>query len=88
MIRVHEEFKMQFDKMRKESNESHKKLIEVVTAKKELENRYESEMAHLKNSIEVRQRELDELSSKMILPMDTDVLRIKMLKELEGPHRI
>jgi hypothetical protein len=38
--------------------------------------------------LEVKQRELDQMVQKMQLPVDIDIVRMKIQKELEGKHRI
>ena len=45
-------------------------------------------MKHLKHLMEQRQSEIDDLQRKVFAPLDTDMLRIKLMKELEAPHQI
>ena len=61
LFTLHEEFKQQYERVRGECEESHRKLVEVVTQKKELEAEYEAQISHLKKAFELRQRELDEM---------------------------
>ena len=45
-------------------------------------------MNHIKYQFESGQREFDDQHSKMMQPMDHDMLRVKILKEIEAPHKI
>lgn len=45
-------------------------------------------MADLKRAIEVKQRELEQLHQKLALPVDTDILRMKIAKDVESRHRL
>lgn len=36
----------------------------------------------------MKQREIDQLSQKLALPVDTDILRMKIMKDVESRHRI
>ena len=42
----------------------------------------------MKRGIEQKQRELEALQAKMALPVDTDILRMKIAKDMEARHRI
>ena len=45
-------------------------------------------MADMKRAIEMKQRELEQMHQKMSLPVDTDILRMKIAKDMESRHRI
>ena len=36
----------------------------------------------------MKQREMDQMAQKLQLPIDTDILRMKIQKDLEARHRI
>lgn len=42
----------------------------------------------MRRAIEQKQRELEAMASKMQLPIDTDILRMKIQKDIERRHRI
>lgn len=42
----------------------------------------------MKRAIEAKQRELEALHSKLALPVDTDILRMKIAKDVEHRHRL
>ena len=42
----------------------------------------------MKRAIEAKQRELENVHNKMALPVDTDILRMKIAKDMESRHRI
>jgi len=48
----------------------------------------DSRMGDMRRAIESKQREVESMASKMAMPMDTDVLRMKIVKEIEGRHRM
>jgi hypothetical protein len=45
-------------------------------------------MGDMKRAIELKQRELEQLHNKMALPVDTDILRMKIAKDMEARHRL
>ena len=42
----------------------------------------------MKRLLELKQREMDSMAQKMQLPVDVDILRIKIQKEIEQKHRV
>ncbi len=42
----------------------------------------------MKKSFDNKQKEIDDLSQKMVLPVDTDILRMKIQKDLESRFRL
>jgi hypothetical protein len=42
----------------------------------------------MKRQIEGKQRELENMQAKMSLPVDTDILRMKLAKDMEARHRL
>ena len=42
----------------------------------------------MRRAIEQKQREIDSMANKMTLPIDTDIMRMKIYKDIEGRHRI
>ena len=42
----------------------------------------------MKKQFEIKQKELDQVASKMSLPIDTDILRMRVQKDLEGRFRM
>ena len=85
---MHEEYKQHYEKLRKECNEMSKKFMESVSEKKEIETQFEAQMNHLKNMLEQRQRILDEQQAKSLTPMDTDLFRTKITREIQAPFRV
>ena len=45
-------------------------------------------MIDMKRAIETKQRELEQMHSKLALPVDTDILRMKIAKDMEARHRL
>lgn len=52
-----------------------------------LETEYEQKFIKIREQFQMKEKELDEIQTRYVPQMDTDVLRLKMLSELEGPHR-
>ena len=42
----------------------------------------------MRRAIEQKQREIEMMSSKMTLPIDTDIMRMKIQKDIEARHRV
>ena len=42
----------------------------------------------MKRAIEQKQRDIEHMQNKMTLPVDTDILRMKIAKDMEARHRI
>ena len=86
--RMHEEFKLHYERQKKESQESQAKTIQAVKSLKETENYYESYVHKLKSSVEQAKKDFEEIQSKMIPPIDSELLRVKLVNEIEGPMKI
>ena len=85
---MHEEFKLHHERLKKECQEAHNRCAEAVSSRKETEAYYENYVSRLKNSLEQRKKEFDEMQSKMIPPIDSELLRVKLVNEIEGPMRV
>ncbi len=42
----------------------------------------------MRRAIEQKQREIEMMASKMALPIDTDIMRMKIQKDIEARHRV
>lgn len=80
--------KVHYEQLLLQNNEFKKRLAEEHHARKELEITHEQRLADLKRTIEARQREIESMQAKMALPIDSDIMRMKLQKDLEGRHRI
>lgn len=58
---IHEEYKTQQDRIKKENEEMNSKLLLVMSDKKELENQFDTTIRNLKTAIEQKQREIEEI---------------------------
>ncbi|KAL4512473.1 hypothetical protein ABPG72_005475 [Tetrahymena utriculariae] len=84
---IHEEFKIQQDRLKRENDELSVKVIQLMNDKKELEMQFDATIRNLKIAIDLKQREIEEVQAKIIPSFDQDMLRIKIINELEIPHR-
>ena len=65
-----------------------RRLAEESQARKQLEINQEERLKDMQRKLEARQREIETMQTKMTLPVDSDIMRMKVLKEIEGRHRI
>jgi len=84
---IHEDFKNQFDKLKRENDEATHKYINALNDKKELEMHFDTTIRNFKLAIEQKQKELEEVQAKVIPSLDHDMIRIKIINELEIPQR-
>jgi len=52
-----------------------------------METDYEQKILKIKEQFSIREREIEEIQQKYMPAMDSDVLRLKLLSEIEEPHR-
>jgi len=52
-----------------------------------MEAEFDQKLLKLREQFQIKEKELEEIQQRYVPQMDTDVLRLKMLSELEGPHR-
>ena len=60
--------------------------MEELVDKKERRGKYEAEMARLRQEIDRRHREIEEVQAQSVDPMDMDILRVRIKKEFETSH--
>jgi len=84
---LHSSFKQHYQQLQQQCQEYQKKLGEEIANRKQLEQHGEQRVADLKRAIESKQKELEQMQQKMVLPIDTDILRMKIHKDIEGRHR-
>jgi hypothetical protein len=58
-----------------------------MTARKSVEDQFEQRLALMSKTIERKQSELDTMAQKMVLPVDSDILRMRIQKDLEAKFR-
>jgi len=52
-----------------------------------MENQFDNTIRSFKIAIEQKQKELEDVQAKVIPSLDHDMIRIKIINELEVPHR-
>jgi len=55
-----------------------KRLVEEMSARKRLEEEFETRLNQMTPLVEKKQAELESVSAKMQLPVDTDILRMRI----------
>jgi len=73
--------------MKKDANDYKVKCYELIESKNVMEAEFEQHMLRIKETFQTKEKELEYIQQKYVPQMDSDVLRLKMLAELEGPHR-
>lgn len=85
---MQEDLKLHHERSKKECQEAQSKCAEAVKSLKETQNYYELYVQKLKSSLEQGKRDFEEMQSKMIPPIDSEWLRVKLVNEIEGPMKI
>lgn len=85
---MYEDFRGHYEQIKNQVNQYQKRLGEEVQNRKEIEIGLESKLNDTKRLLDLKQRELDQMAQKLALPVDTDILRMKIMKDLESRHRI
>ena len=65
-----------------------KRLGDEIQNKKDIELNLDSRLSDTRRLLEMKQREMDQMAQKLSLPVDTDILRMKIQKDIESRHRI
>ena len=73
--------------MKTEYDDLNLKYVTSANDKNELEEQYDNKIKQFKRALEQRQLEFEDLQQKVIPSLDHDMLRIKIINELEAPHR-
>ncbi|CAD8080746.1 unnamed protein product [Paramecium primaurelia] len=84
---INDELKLQVDKLKQDNNELNQKYRVIFNEKKQIEQQFDNASKSWKLLIEQKQRELEEIQNKLSPSFDQDMIRIKLLNELEIPHR-
>ena len=86
--RLYQDQKAESERVKVERSHYQQRLIEEFTQKKELEGQYEARIGDWRRALEGKQKELDQIASKMVLPIDTDILRMRVTKDIEARFRL
>ncbi|CAD8183514.1 unnamed protein product [Paramecium octaurelia] len=84
---INEELKQNLDKMRMENQDLLQKYRIALHDKKQTEQQFDNATKNWKLLIEQKQREIEEIQSRLTPAFDQDMMRIKLLNELDLPHR-
>ena len=85
---IHEELKTQNTSLDKENKELFIKNEQISQEKKEIEMQFDTTIRNLKNSIEQKQKEIEDVQTKVMPILDQDMIKIKLINELEVPHKL
>ena len=87
LSKLFNDFKKHFQVIKNQSSGYQNRLVEEITTRKNLEQEQEMRIQHMRNMVEGKQKEIDHINSKMALPIDQDILRMRIQKDLEGKYR-
>ena len=73
--------------MQSQASSYQTRLVEEINARKSLEDQFEARLGQMARIIEKKQQELEGMAQKMQLPIDTDILRMRLAKDLEAKYR-
>lgn len=85
--KVFVDFKGHYETVQAQANVYQKRLVEEMSARKLIEDQFETRLNQMAVVIEKKQAELDGVASKMQLPIDTDILRMRIHKDIEAKFR-
>jgi hypothetical protein len=85
---LYQDQKAECERVKVERAHYQQRLMEEFSAKKDIEGQYEARIAEWRRAMEVKQRELEGISAKMVLPIDTDILRMRVTKDIEARFRL
>ena len=85
---LYDDFRGHYEQIKGQVNTYQKRLGEEIQSRKEIELNLEGRLSDMKRLVDLKQRELDQMAQKLTLPVDTDILRMKIQKDLESRHRI
>ena len=86
--RLYQDQKSECERIKVERSHYQQRLMEEFGNKKDLEAQYEERMGDWRRALETKQRELDSIAQKMVLPIDTDILRMRVTKDIEARFRL
>ena len=86
--RLYQDQKSECERIKVERSHYQQRLMEEFSNKKDLEAQYEERMGDWRRALETKQRELDSIAQKMVLPIDTDILRMRVTKDIEARFRL
>ncbi len=61
--------------------------MDLLSEKKASDDTYEANVKHYRGLLDQRDKAIQELQSRSLTPSDTDVLRSKLAREIEGQFR-
>ena len=75
---IYDNFKAHYEQIKVEMSTYQKRLGEEMQARKESELQLESRIAEQRRQLQTKQREMEHLANKVHLPVDADMLRLKI----------
>ena len=75
---LYEDFRGHYEQIKTQVNSYQKRLGEEIQSRKEIEVTMDTRVSDMKRMLDLKQRELDQMAQKLTLPVDTDILRMKI----------
>lgn len=81
------DFKSHHETLKNEKNSYQQRLVDEISARKRSEGECEERLKSMQTRLDAKDRELDVLTQKMQLPVDQDIMRMRIQKDLENKYR-
>ena len=78
MTKLFAEFKSHHETLKSEKNSYQQRLVDEITARKRVEGECDERVKSMQARIAAKDHELDALTAKMQLPVDQDILRMRI----------
>lgn len=75
---LYDDFRGHYDQIKAQLAQYQKRLGEEIQLRKDTEINLESRLAEQRRLLDMKQREMDQMAQKLQLPIDTDILRMKI----------
>ena len=85
---LYQDQKSECERAKLERSHYQARLLDEFQQKKDLETQYDARLSDWRRALDAKQRELDQISAKMVLPVDTDILRMRVTKDIEARFRL
>lgn len=87
LSKLFQDFKTHFETIKNQCTSYQARLVEEMTTRRNLEEEQEMRINQMKGILENKQKEIDHINQKMQLPVDQDILRMRIQKDLENKYR-
>ena len=84
---VHEDFKIHYERLKKECERTKKQLLQTISENKQMEEEYDAQIDQFRRLLDEREKVLEEQRNRAMIPTDANMIRAKIIREIEVPHK-